>query len=259
MKVICITLFWILPIILWAQQDKYNKAVSAFKESDFEVALNLLNELKVAPYVENDVYSESDIYYLLALIYIENDDDHNSAKIIEEGFARFPGNSNLVNAFCTKLIREENYDEPIALLDSMLVKHPENKTKYLFLKGRICLQKDDFLRAEPVYDLLLSLDTSNKFAMMDIGYYSKEYAYQMFDEINRSDKETAVELRKKGIYYLKKSAKYLRYAYNLFSDEERCNTNVYVFLNEVCGVLFSMDEDIEEYVEDIDTSNYYCD
>lgn len=261
MKKIFFLLLCLLPTITTnAQVGKFEEAVDAIENERSDDALILLNELKSEPYVKNDKYKESDIYYLLSAIYIEKDDNKNGEKILNEGFSKFPGNIELTNAYCTMLIRKGNFNIALAFLDEELKKYPENTNDYLLFKGRIYLTTNSFQQAENTYDLLFKSDENNKDASMDIGYYSMKHAEEVFIDMDDTTDVTEKEqLKDKGIRYLKKSARNLRKAYNLFSDEERCETFVLVFLNDVCAQLKEFDVDITEFTEGIDTENYGCD
>lgn len=261
MKKILIALLCLAPIMAWAQQSKLEQAKSAAENENFDLAITLLNDIKSQPYIQNEEYREVDIYSLLAMVYLVKEDKANTLKILNEALEKFPGDIDLVNIYCMTYTREEKDAEAFNFLDKMMEKYPDNIAQYLLIKGRIYLVKGKFKEAEPLYDLSLKMDGTNAVAMMDIGYYSMEYAFNLYENLDDvSDANEKQQLKTKVIYYLRKAAKNLRGAYDGFTSEERCDTNVLVFLNDVCITLKEdMQEPIDEYVINIDTTNYDCD
>lgn len=262
-------LFISVSIFLSVQDIQSNNILKT--DSLVEQTHNLVEAIKLIekPEIKSELDKDSlaKLCFDLYQIFDKPEANVNDKSLFEDAIVKHSEDSVFQETYATLLLQADKDDDLFSFWNKLTIKYPDNKALYLWQKGRYYLLKDEYLQAEAMYEALFDIDKTNAYAYMDIGYYGMEYAEKIYnngEDLSYSEADQDSPKNKKdALPYFIKSIKNMRKAYDLFSDEERCDTHVLVFLNDLCGSLIEDNvltiKQLEKYFKGIDTSNYYCD
>jgi len=111
-------------------QIRYYAGLAASLIPDHQAAIALYDEIKNTGYVDNTIFTESDVYQRLSYEYTQTNDSTAFEKIIKEGFDKFPGEEYYVSNLINLSINSGKFDEAISYLNKAISQHPENAQLY---------------------------------------------------------------------------------------------------------------------------------
>lgn len=216
MKRLILLVLIFFSLICSAQNKKDIKNISSLKEQGsisyekqnykeafyyFEKALNISNKY----YIDSaliyytaltahlaSMYKEANYYYKMGLKYNfeqekiycnlsdtekELNNIENSIKILQEGFLKYPQNSEILFRLIGLSIETNDFNEPIYFIDKAIEKEPNNHNLY-FAKGIFYDKTNDFSNAVYYYELAIAKNPKYYEAYYNLGalYYNKGIA-----------------------------------------------------------------------------------
>ena len=224
-------IYWNIPSLPMFQSDKnafvldstyqtikYYAIITAIQAQDYDRSLNLLTRASNEPFIENSSYKESDIYELLASVYIQKGDTAKYVETLYAGAEKFPKSKyftpNLVNVF----IRQGDNQKAMEYLDQAIANDPSNACDLNTVKGALLSEKGEKAAAEAEYQKALAQDENCERALEALGRHYiieaqdiNEKATQITNrqQILEDDKKI-IELYQKALPILEKQNKLMR-------------------------------------------------
>jgi len=199
----------------------YFSGLSAALGNKFQEAITEYNRLLPTKYTRN-----AEIYYELSNLYLNLKDTANSVKVVAEGIAKYPANSDLRKRQIELYLRMGKQQEVINLLQSAIATDPKNKTFYYYggftytqmgdmIDGTQKKTKagpdkdkmeqaklDDYSKAGELFKKALELDPNFFEANLNMGYVTLRPGIDMYNDAQQlpssKQKEYDAQVAKAG-------------------------------------------------------------
>lgn len=161
----------------------YNAVLCAMQLKDYEKAL------KYADYAAQDEAKASSIYRHKANAYQAMGDNDKWIALLKEGVVKFPNDPFFYQTLIQYYDGAGKRDELNALADELMANSPNNPL-FVYLKGYIAQQQDDFDTAITWYKKTLEMDADNVDAHINIGrsYIGKARDYSTKQSSTKIDR-----------------------------------------------------------------------
>lgn len=201
-------------------QIRYYAGMAASRIPDHQLAVAIYDEMKNKEYVENTLFSESDIYRELAREYIQMNDSTSFEKIIREGLAKFPSDEYYMLNMINVSIGSGKTDEAIAYLEEAIAQNPKNGQLYAVL-GQLFYEDKKPDKAIKNLEKALELDPTNPAFISELGriYFNLGVEKRKIaDEI--SDVAKSKEVAKESLNYYRQSMPFFERVFELDSKNK---------------------------------------
>jgi tetratricopeptide (TPR) repeat protein len=180
-------------------QIRYYAGLAATMIPDHQAAIDIFTELKDSGYNENELYQR------LCLEYTQIGDSVSYAKIIKEGFTKFPSENYFILNLINLSINSGSTDEAVTYLESAIKLDPQNPQLYDVL-GMVYETAKDFDKAILYMKKSLELDSENVETLLHIGrvYFNLGVETRTAAD-NISDANQSKAESKKALDYFKDS------------------------------------------------------
>ncbi len=208
------------------QVIKYYAIITSIQAKDDERSIQLIDRAIKEPFVENSSYKESDLYELLASVYMQKGDTAKYIETLYLGAEKYPKSKyfipNLVNVF----IRQGENQKAMEYLDKAISNDPTNICDLSSVKGALLAEKGDKTAAEAKYKKALAQDENCERALESLGRLYIVEAQDINEKATQTsnrqqvieDDKKIVELYQKAMPLLEKQNKLMK-ARNADSSE----------------------------------------
>lgn len=149
------------PILLTdstSQIIKYYAVSSAILNKDHQHAIDLLNKIVKEPFAANEVYTETNVFELIAGQYLELKDSTNYVKALEEGAKKYPKSNFFITNLVNSYIQKKQPEQALEYLDKAIENDPSSSCEFNSAKGQIYASSMKFAEAEASYEASLEAD-----------------------------------------------------------------------------------------------------
>lgn len=208
---------------------RYNQALAAWQNEDFDKALNSFMKAKNLGYNKKNLYD----YAIAVASNAKNEDAvYELAKEAQALYGK--EDPNYVGYMINRYLQNKQFDEAFAIIDEAIANNPET-AQYYVVKGILLSENGKKDEAKAMYKKALELDAYNSMALYQYGRALCEDAYALGEVAPTSPKESQEFFDNKIKPLFLEAAEYLENAYNVDNnntDALRYLENVYYNLND---------------------------
>ncbi|MFW6327499.1 MAG: tetratricopeptide repeat protein [Bacteroidota bacterium] len=183
----------------------FNTGLAAYNAENYNKAIEYYQE--AAKYG----YSGARTYNLLANAYQLNKDTTGALTILQEGFEKYPEESNILTSMIQIYLNQEKTDEAMKYLDVAIEKEPSNAT-FHFAKGTLLEKMGKQEQAIDSYNSAIDANMDYFDAHYNLGalYYNKGVKQiEAANEVPASENEKYLEELKKADKWFKKALPFM--------------------------------------------------
>jgi tetratricopeptide (TPR) repeat protein len=183
----------------------YNTALAAFETEEWDKAIDYLNDL-------NETHYSPNVPKLMYSIYLQEKDSTSAEEVLTNGIARYEENEDLILLLADLLVKREEIDRAIAILDSASIK---DTTNYIFpyTKGLILQKLEQYDKAIESYEIAYNRAPGETKILSHIGtsYYNKGVEFDenarstMNNRLYREEKENATRAFRSALSWFEKA------------------------------------------------------
>lgn len=208
---------------------RYNQALAAWQNENYEGALNSFLKAKDLGYNKKNLYD----YAIAVASQAKNDDAvYDLAKEAQALYGK--EDPNYVGYMINRYLQNKEFDQAYAIIDEAIATDPNN-AQYYVVKGILMSENDKKADAKEMFKKALSIDEYNSMALYQYGRALCEEAYALGEVAPTSPKESEIFFDQKIKPLFLEAADYLERAYNVDNnntDALRYLENVYYNLHD---------------------------
>ena len=199
---------------------RYNQALAAWQNENFEAALASFLKAKDLGYNKKNLYD----YAIAVASQAKNDDAvYNLAKEAQNLYGK--EDPNYVGYIINRHLQNQEFDKAYSIIDEAIANDPDN-AQYYVVKGILLSENDKKEQGKELFKKAIALDATNSMALYQYGRALCEEAYALGDTAPTSPKESEIFFDQKIKPLFLEAAKYLERAY----DEDNDNTDALRYL-----------------------------
>jgi tetratricopeptide (TPR) repeat protein len=160
------------------QTIKYYAVITALQAEDHKRVVAMLNRIANEPFIENSVFTESDVYELLASTYLQIGDSVRYLEILQAGAAKFPTNEFLIKNLINEFILSGQKERAMNYIDQAIAADPSGACDLISVKGALLAESGDMEGAIREYRRALAQDANCERALEALA---RQYIVQAQD------------------------------------------------------------------------------
>ena len=208
---------------------RYNQALAAWQNENYEAALNSFMKAKDLGYTKKNLYD----YAIAVASQAKNDDAvYNLAKEAQALYGK--EDPNYVGYMINRYLQNKEYDQAFSIIDEAIATDPNN-AQYYVVKGILLSETEKKADAKDMFKKALGIDQYNSMALYQYGRALCEEAYALGEVAPTSPAESQKFFDEKIKPLFLEAADYLENAYNVDNnntDALRYLENVYYNLQD---------------------------
>ncbi|MDR0333380.1 MAG: hypothetical protein LBI15_07920 [Dysgonamonadaceae bacterium] len=160
------------------QTIKYYAIITTLQAEDHRRAVAMLNRIANEPFIENSVFTESDVYELLASTYLQIGDSARYLEVLQTGVTKFPTNEFFVKNLINEFIMSGQTEKAMNYIDQAIAAAPSGACDLISVKGALLAESGDMESAIREYRRALTLDANCERALEALA---RQYIVQAQD------------------------------------------------------------------------------